>query len=62
MASGGEMPHMREVILKEMRIQEVLIVIVLGVVKLNHSYTSNDIKLEILEFEASDGKEYFSNI
>ena len=59
MASGGEMPHMREVILKEMNSRGLNCNCIRSREIRDHSYTSNDIKLEILEFEASDGKEYF---
>jgi ELP3 family radical SAM enzyme/protein acetyltransferase len=59
MISGGEMPHMREVIMKEMHNRGLHCSCIRSREIKDHEYDINDIKLEIIEFEASGGKEYF---
>ena len=59
MASGGEMPHMRDVIMKEMDNRGLYCNCIRSREIRDHDYTIDDVKLEIIEFEASDGKEYF---
>jgi ELP3 family radical SAM enzyme/protein acetyltransferase len=58
-ASGGEMPHMRDVIMKEMTNRGLYCNCIRSREIKDHDYKIEDIKLEILEFEASDGKEFF---
>lgn len=59
MASGGEMPHMREVIMKKIEDRGLHCNCIRSREIKNHTYQSKDVKLEIIEFEASSGKEYF---
>jgi len=57
--SGGEIPHMREVIKKEMDCRGLSCRCIRCREIKDHSYSSEDIILDIKEFEASEGKEYF---
>jgi ELP3 family radical SAM enzyme/protein acetyltransferase len=57
--SGGEMPHMRDVIKKEMHKRNLYCRCIRCREIKDNSFNLSDIKLEIMEFEASKGKEYF---
>jgi ELP3 family radical SAM enzyme/protein acetyltransferase len=57
--SGGEMPHMREVIMKEMNNRGLYCNCIRSREIKDHDYNADDVKLEIIEFDASGGKEFF---
>lgn len=59
MASGGEMPHMRDVIAKEMNNRGLYCNCIRSREIREHNYNIDDVRLEIIEFEASGGKEFF---